>query len=553
MKVLLINGSPKGARSNSLRLAKSFVDGFSEEVGKTEKIEIEELTLASMKIGPCKGCFACWKYTPGNCCIKDDMQAVIEKEVNADLIIWSFPLYYFNVPGILKNLIDRQLPMNLPFMSERTDGYGNGNHESRYDRSGTRHVLISTCGFWTAKDNYDSVTRMFDHFVGKNNYTTIFCGQGELFHVKELSERTDDYLSTVKMAGEGFAKGSISEEIQAKLKEPLYPKEMFESMANASWGVSRETGEKEPDDLIFTRQMTALYNKAAYDGKDRVLEMNYTDLGTSYQIILGRDGSKVVTDRSVTSTTVVNTPFKVWSAISQGEMNGAEALSKGLYSVTGDFSLMMNWSKFFGGAQSASKNDTKTESEQTNNVSQKIKNPSMTTMLIPWIAFWIACAINPVIGGLISIGICAFVPVLIGNRRIVIWDKLSIAAVAILAVASNITGNGALFTNIGYLVFGLLWIVSCIVKEPLCATYVKYSFGGESASKNPLFMKTNYILAALWGVLYVLTAVWTWFLRQNGFETVILIINNIVPVVMGIFTGWFQKWYPAHLARGKKA
>ena len=174
MKVLLINGSPKGARSNSLRLAKSFVDGFSEEAGKTEKIEIEELTLASMKIGSCKGCFACWKYTPGNCCIKDDMQSVIEKEVNADLIIWSFPLYYFNVPGLLKNLIDRQLPMNLPFMSERTDGYGNGNHESRYDRSGTRHVLISTCGFWTAKDNYDSVTRMFDHFLGKNNYTTIW-------------------------------------------------------------------------------------------------------------------------------------------------------------------------------------------------------------------------------------------------------------------------------------------------------------------------------------------------------------------------------------------
>ena len=47
------------------------------------------------------------------------MQTVIEKLMESDLILWSFPLYYFNVPGILKNLIDRQLPMSLPFMSTR--------------------------------------------------------------------------------------------------------------------------------------------------------------------------------------------------------------------------------------------------------------------------------------------------------------------------------------------------------------------------------------------------------------------------------------------------
>ena len=38
--------------------------------------------------------------------------------------------------------------------------------------------------------------------------------------------------------------------------------------------------------------MAALYNKDAYDGKDRVIEMNYTDLDRSYQIFLGKDGSK---------------------------------------------------------------------------------------------------------------------------------------------------------------------------------------------------------------------------------------------------------------------
>ena len=68
---------------------------------------------------------------------------------------------------MLKNLIDRQLPMSLPFMSSRQDGYGSGSHDARYDMEGKKHVLISTCGFYSANENYDSVLRMFDHFLGR--------------------------------------------------------------------------------------------------------------------------------------------------------------------------------------------------------------------------------------------------------------------------------------------------------------------------------------------------------------------------------------------------
>ena len=146
MNILLINGSPKGKGSNTYKLSTAFIEGM--KAGSKEMLDVEELQVNQLDIKPCLGCFSCWNKTPGNCVIKDDMEDVIQKLLWADITIWSFPLYYFNVPGKLKNLIDRQLPMVLPFM---VDDAESGSHPGRYDMSGKRSVLISTCGFYTAK------------------------------------------------------------------------------------------------------------------------------------------------------------------------------------------------------------------------------------------------------------------------------------------------------------------------------------------------------------------------------------------------------------------
>ena len=52
MNILLINGSPKGKRSNSLKLANSFIEGFKEGYkSKNEDISIDEMHVASMNVG----------------------------------------------------------------------------------------------------------------------------------------------------------------------------------------------------------------------------------------------------------------------------------------------------------------------------------------------------------------------------------------------------------------------------------------------------------------------------------------------------------------------
>ena len=51
MNILLINGSPKGKRSNSLRLANSFIEGFKEGYkSKNEAISIDEMHVVSMNV-----------------------------------------------------------------------------------------------------------------------------------------------------------------------------------------------------------------------------------------------------------------------------------------------------------------------------------------------------------------------------------------------------------------------------------------------------------------------------------------------------------------------
>ena len=134
MKILAINGSPKGNRSNTWRLTSAFLEGISakEESSGSRAPEIETLNIGSLNIKPCLGCFSCWSKTPGECCIHDDMQGVISKILWADVVVWSFPLYYFGLPGQLKTLIDRQLPMSLPFMCTETES-GGASFSLRYE------------------------------------------------------------------------------------------------------------------------------------------------------------------------------------------------------------------------------------------------------------------------------------------------------------------------------------------------------------------------------------------------------------------------------------
>ena len=539
MNILVLNGSPKGERSNTLKLSKAFLEGFTQ----TQSADTDIVDVYKLNIRECLGCFACWSKTPGKCAITDDMADVLSKILCADVVVWSFPLYYFSLPSRLKMVIDRQLPLALPFMEGDASA---GGHRSRYDMSGKRNVVISTCGFYIAEENYNAVNAQFDRMFGKNGYTALYCGQGELFRVPQLSARTDEYLSYVRQAGAEFAAGTISAATRAKLKQLLYPREVFEQMADASWGVERtEQGAKKVSPaLSFTRQMAALYNKTSWPGQDIVVEFSYTDVEETIQIMLGKDGHTVLSENLLPFTTRIETPLAVWEKIGRGELDGQQAMMEHLYKVAGDFNVMMNWDKYFGWS-----GDTQEESSSA--PSAPAKQTNMSVMLLPWIAIWVSISINSFWGGIIGIVLCAALPFAFLKFKPTVFEYITVFAVSLVSLLSVLGYPTDILIPASYLAFGLMWTVTTFMKIPLSAWYSMNNYGVEKALSNPLFMRTNRILTACWGVLYLVTPVWTYALLHTSLASWTGLFNSILPAAMGAFTVWFEKWYPRHYASGQ--
>ena len=102
-KVIVISTSLRNG-SNSDMLADRFIDG-----AKTAGNDVEKISLAGKNIQFCKGCLGCQKL--GRCVIKDDVNDIMAKVLKADVICWATPIYYYEMSGQMKTLIDRMNAM----------------------------------------------------------------------------------------------------------------------------------------------------------------------------------------------------------------------------------------------------------------------------------------------------------------------------------------------------------------------------------------------------------------------------------------------------------
>ncbi len=98
-KVLILSGSPR-KEGNSDILCDQFAKGAVEAGHLVEKIRVAE-----KNIGYCRACYACKEN--GTCVIRDDMAEVLQKIIDADVLVLASPVYFYAIDAQLKAVIDR--------------------------------------------------------------------------------------------------------------------------------------------------------------------------------------------------------------------------------------------------------------------------------------------------------------------------------------------------------------------------------------------------------------------------------------------------------------
>ena len=98
--VLILSGSPRKG-GNSDILCDDFARGALEAGNAVEKLRV-----AAKKIAPCSGCYYCRAHG-GECAHKDDMAEVLQRMIDADVIVMASPVYFYSINAQLKAVIDR--------------------------------------------------------------------------------------------------------------------------------------------------------------------------------------------------------------------------------------------------------------------------------------------------------------------------------------------------------------------------------------------------------------------------------------------------------------
>jgi multimeric flavodoxin WrbA len=100
MLILGICASPRGSKSQTLRLVQAVLDG-----ARSAGAEVELVDVCKLEIEYCNACNVCFKT--GQCTHKDDFQGLYEKILSADGMVWGSPNYFRSVTAQMKTLIDR--------------------------------------------------------------------------------------------------------------------------------------------------------------------------------------------------------------------------------------------------------------------------------------------------------------------------------------------------------------------------------------------------------------------------------------------------------------
>ncbi|MEN6349561.1 MAG: flavodoxin family protein [Syntrophomonas sp.] len=179
MKIVAINGSPRGTDSTSIIM----IDALTKYMADCAIVHI---TLADHDLQNCRGCYSCWINGSG-CVIDDDFNKIVALADGADLIVFASPVYFKNLTGLLKNFIDRLTSTGSPHVEKKGES--------------PAFVMLSNSGF-PYESEFEVISLWIKKFSASMNSTLA----GEFYFPggKSLKEPTDEaaiYLDNLAQSG----------------------------------------------------------------------------------------------------------------------------------------------------------------------------------------------------------------------------------------------------------------------------------------------------------------------------------------------------------------
>ena len=103
-KILVLTGSPR-KDGNSFVMTDAFIQA-AEQNGHT----VTRFDTAMMKIAGCRACETC--YSTGKpCTFDDDFNKIAPAILEADVIVFTMPVYWYSIPAQIKAVIDRMFSL----------------------------------------------------------------------------------------------------------------------------------------------------------------------------------------------------------------------------------------------------------------------------------------------------------------------------------------------------------------------------------------------------------------------------------------------------------
>ena len=173
-RILVITGSPR-KNGNSDILAEAFIEGAL-EAGHT----VDRFDGGRKKI---RGCIACDKcFTRGTACaVNDDFNEVAPLIAQADVLVFSSPLYYFSFSAQIKAVIDKLYSFN-----------------SSPEPLKIKESVLLACGETTDLSDFDGMTKAYEKIIG----FLAWNDRGQIL-VPEVNTKAE-----INTKGQGYLKSS---------------------------------------------------------------------------------------------------------------------------------------------------------------------------------------------------------------------------------------------------------------------------------------------------------------------------------------------------------